>query len=132
MPKIFYKEDNELIPAIEFSDVQPIDFSPVIDESEYKSLIKMQYKCREKDGKEYFEEVRSDLVYSYTIEETITAEDVFFIETALEPVLLKLERGDWMTASYLMTNNVVVQSSLTQELYDEILNYINLYIQNNY
>jgi len=102
--------------------------NPLEIDAEY--LIKENYRKKEVDGCSYFEKIRAKLVIEYN-SGIKTAADIIDIEIRLESVTLKLKAGDWMTASFVMTNTSV-DGSLDQDLYDEILNYINDYITNNY
>jgi len=92
--------------------------------------IKDAYKKYENDGIIYFEEIRSKLVYDYK-QGNKTESDIYQIENILDPVILKITRGDWMTAKNEI-NSIVVAPPLDQSLYDEIFNYINNYIEENY
>jgi hypothetical protein len=102
--------------------------NPLEIDAEY--LIIEDYRKKEVDGCAYFEKIRAKLVIEYK-SGIKTAEEIIDIETRLESVTLKLKAGDWMTASFVMINTSV-DGSLDQDLYDEILNYINDYITNNY
>lgn len=131
MAKKFYKEDNEAIPAIVYQETAPAGFSEITDADEVKSRYIKLYEQREVDGKDYFDKMRSDLVYDYATGVKTDAE-IYEIETKLESVILKIKSGDWMTASAEMTNNVTVSGALTQALYDQILGEINNYVATNY
>ena len=118
---------------------EPFVWSETAPDSDYDDIttnefiierIKVGYKQYEKDGKDYFEEIRAKLVLLYQTQQK-TAVEIFIIESLLEQTINKIVRGDWMTASNALSN-VVVQEPLDQELYDEINNFIIDYIANNY
>ncbi len=130
MARNFYIEQDEDIPSVAFELEQPDGFVLLTNIDKLKELINSQYLQREEDGKDYFNDVRVDLVSKYS-SGSISLTDIFFIESKIEPVTLKIILGDWMTASYVLTNTVV-EGAFTQEFKDELLNYINTYIENNY
>jgi len=93
--------------------------------------IKISYQKYQNDGVEYFNEVRANLVLDYKTGVRTTS-DIFYIESKIESVTNKIMKGDWMTASYVMTNEVVFDTVLDEVFYNDILNYINNYIAENY
>ena len=96
----------------------------------YGDIIKGSYETFRKDGESYFDDIRVGLVLKYKAQE-LTADDIYEIESGLDSVITKILRGDWMSASFEM-GNVSVGGALTQEFYDELLNYINDYVADNY
>ena len=59
--KKYYKEKNELIPAIIFAKNAPDNYTEITDKNELKVLIMGGYKKKTLDGLEYFQEVRADI-----------------------------------------------------------------------
>jgi len=96
----------------------------------YSDIIKSNYEQRTIDGLDYFNDIRVGLVLQYQAQE-ITDLDIYDIEERLEKVIVKILRGDWLTASNEM-NNVVVAGSLQQSFVDELDSYILNYIAQNY
>tara|TARA_R110001632_G_scaffold169919_1_gene288965 strand:- start:45 stop:536 length:492 start_codon:yes stop_codon:yes gene_type:complete len=96
----------------------------------YGDIIKGSYETFRKDGESYFDDIRVGLVLKYKAQE-LNADDIYEIESGLDSVITKILRGDWMSASFEM-GHVSVGGALTQEFYDELLNYINNYVAENY
>jgi hypothetical protein len=94
------------------------------------AIIKERYEQFQKDGVEYFNDIRATLVIDYE-NNVLTANDVYEIETKLEPAISKILRGDWMTGQNEMIG-VTASGALTQTFLDDINNYINNYVTNNY
>jgi O-phosphoseryl-tRNA(Cys) synthetase len=130
MSRNFYIEQEEEIPAIVFELEAPSGFIPLTDSEKIKELISKQYSKREIDGREYFNSIRVKLVTDYS-EGIISLNEIFHIEEKIEPVTLKIILGDWMTASYILSNTTV-DSIFNQDFKNELVNYINDYILNNY
>jgi len=114
-----------------WSDTAPdSDYDDVTSNEALIGKIKSDYKKFEKDGKEYFEQIRADLVLLYKTGQKTNLE-IFGIESKLQQTIEKITRGDWMTASYEMSL-VIVEAPLDQSLFDEINLCITNYIANNY
>jgi len=96
-----------------------------------KEAIIEIYKQRERDGYEFFSSIRADLALSY-MDGDITQPDAAYIEAKLDSTKSKVLSGDWLTAQYEITNNVIVEGAFTQETYDLIKGYIDQYIIDNY
>jgi len=125
-------------------DVYKFFFTNNIDDSQLDLIIAQHdstttskeavieiYKKREIDGKEFFNSVRADLVLSY-LSGSISQSDAAFVEAKLDSTKSRVLSGDWLTAQYEITNNVVVEGVFTQETYDMIKGYIDTYILENY
>ena len=114
-----------------WSETQPeSDYDDVTTTDAVINHIKTNYQKFEKDGKEYFEEIRAKLVLLYQTGQK-TAIEIFQIENYLSNTIDKIIRGDWMTAENELSN-VVVVAPLDQTLYDEIMLHIQNYVANNY
>ncbi len=100
------------------------------DDLLYDAIIKGSYEDYQKDGQDYFNDIRVSLVLKYQAQE-LTADDIYEIESKLDSVITKILRGDWMSASFEM-GNVIIDGALTQDFFDEILNHINNYVAENY
>jgi hypothetical protein len=88
------------------------------------------YEIKEKDGKNYYNLKRSELVEKINKAE-ITEADAFTIDTKLKNVKDSLRSGDWITAQTYL-GGVVVEGPFTQSMKDEYNNEITDYINNNY
>jgi len=88
------------------------------------------YEIKEKDGKKYYNQKRSELVDKINKAE-ITSIDAFVIDTKLKDVKDSLRSGDWITAQTYLSG-VVVEGPFTQALKDEYDVEISEYITNNY
>lgn len=96
----------------------------------YTTLIKERYETFKKDGEDYFNDIRANLVIDYE-NNALTGADVYEIESKLEPVIAKVLRGDWMSGQNEMAG-LTASGALSQSLYDEIDTYISNYVTNNY
>ena len=123
--------ENEVKEPYVWSEIAPdSDYEDVTTTEAILSKIKRDYKTFEKHGNEYFEKIRADLVLLYKTGQKTDLE-IFGIEAKLQPVIEKIRRGDWLTASHEMTL-VVVVAPLDQSLFDDINIYITNYITDNY
>jgi hypothetical protein len=130
MARNFYIEEDEDIPSIYFGLEQPSGFVPLVDPVILARLIKKQYDEREIDGREYFNQIRVQLVSQYSSGQ-ISLTDIFHIEEIIEPVTLKIILGDWMTASFVLSQ-IVSDYIFTEEFKNQLQIYIGNYISNNY
>ena len=130
MPRKFYKEDNEIIPAIVYELTTPSGFTEITDNEELKRLYIGLYKQREIDGSSYFEDFRADLIMGI-IAGTHTDLEVFSLETHVKYLQDEIILGNWLTAQNINTN-LSLSGIYNQVMKDEIQNYIDTYISNNY
>ena len=93
-------------------------------------IIKEKYEIFKKDGEDYFNNIRTNLVIDFE-NNVLNEADIYEIEKKLDPVISKILRGDWMTSKNEM-DGLIVGGALSQTLYDEIYNYIINYITTNY
>ncbi len=91
---------------------------------------KIKYNQRIEDGKELSIQMMSELRLN-SINLNLPREVNKYIEEKLDLVKLNIDRGWWISAKEEM-EVVVVESYLTQDLYDRIMGYITEYIDNNY
>jgi len=101
-----------------------------LEGSDVISQIMESYCTKSKDGFEYYNMKRSELVYQIQTA-VLTSEDAFAIDTKLKNVKDSLLTGDWITAKNYL-DLVVVEGVFTQEMKDEYELEINDYITNNY
>ena len=80
MPRKFYKEDNEAIPAIKFELSQPAGFTEITDQAEIKELYLRQYHYRMLEGQEYVQDVTAD-TYIKALNGLYTDVEAFHIES---------------------------------------------------
>ena len=130
MPRKFYKEDNESIPAIVYELTTPLGFTEITDNAELKSLYIGLYRQREIDGSNYFEDFRANLIMDI-ISGTYTDLEVFSLETYIKYLQDEIILGNWLTAQNINTN-LSLSGIYDQAMKDEIQNYIDTYILNNY
>lgn len=102
--------------------------------------IKYTYSIRSLDGGAYYNDVRANLSIQFS-EGNLTIEKAFYIENKLLKVKNFLISGDWATAQFEITNNVVengvvssedILNGYTQQFHDDIKNYIDNYVSQNY
>ena len=126
----FYKEDNQSIPAIVYELSNPSGYTEITDNSELKRLYIGLYKQREIDGLNYFEDFRAGLVMDI-ISGTYTDLEVFSLETHIKYLQDEIILGNWLTAQNINSNLSLI-GIYNQTMKDEIQNYIDNYILNNY
>lgn len=88
------------------------------------------YDVKEKDGREYYNKKRSELVLDI-VTAVRTEVEAFEIDTKLKNVKDSLLTGDWKTAKTYLSLTVV-EGAYTQELKDEYNSEIQEYINANY
>ena len=126
----FYKEDNESIPAIVYELSNPSGYTEITDNSELKRLYIGLYKQREIDGLNYFEDFRADLIMKI-MAGTYTNLEVFALETHIKYLQDEIILGNWLTSQNINLN-LSLSGIYDQVMKDEIQNYIDTYITNNY
>lgn len=130
MSRKFYIEDNEAIPSIVFENSAPIGFTEIIDQNKLKELYQLKYNERTKDGHDYYNSLRTDL-YLDIVNGTVTDTDAFLLENHVKNLKDELISGNWLTAQYV-NSNLALSGIYNQVMKDEIQNYIDNYVLNNY
>jgi len=130
MSRKFYKEEGEQIPAIDYSESQPTGYVLITEESELKRLYIGLYKQRQIDGTNYFEDFRADLIMKI-IDGTYTSLEVFSLENHIKYLQDEIILGNWLTSQNINTN-LSLSGIYDQIMKDEIQNYIDDYVLNNY
>jgi len=142
MAKKFYKEDNDPIPSIIYSEVQPSvnldgnSYTEITDENELNDLYFKLDKKRIKDGKEYASRFKVDVFGVKYRSGIVTDQNIDYLYNKLAQLLIRLEDGSWNSAKYFLENtlNTITQSDIdngyTQEIHDKILNDITTYLDN--
>ena len=92
--------------------------------------LMVSYEQKEKDGHNYYNQKRSELVESI-ITAVRTEAEAFQIDTKLKNVKDSLLTGDWKTAKTYL-ESTVVEGAYTQDLKDEYALEIQEYINANY
>ena len=130
MPRKFYKEDNEAIPAIKFELSQPVVFTEITDQAEIKELYLRQYQYRILDGQEYVQDFTAD-TYIKVINGIYTDVEAFQLEAHIKDLYQELNNGWWLTAQNTNTN-LALLGIYNQILKDEIQAKFDLYVSENY
>ena len=140
--KRFYKEENEPIPEIIYSENQPAtnsegnDYTLITDEEELNALYYKLNSKMKNDGEEYaasFKVVTFGQAYRDGL---ITASSVDYLYTKLSGLIIRLNDGNWDAALYHLQNslNTITQEDIdngyTQEIHDQIETDFNNYINN--
>jgi hypothetical protein len=128
--KSFYKELNESIPAIVYSDTLPNGFVLITDIEELKYLYMGLYEGRSNDGFSYFEDFRGDLIIKH-VQGVYTYAQINDLEIHVKLVQDELILGNWLTAQSA-NQNLSLSGIYNQTMKDEISDYINSYILENY
>ena len=130
MPKKFYKEDNEAIPAILYQDSQPVGFTEITDPLELTDLYIKKYKQQKKDGEDYYLSFQASL-YLDVINGVYTDIEVFTFESYTKELSNDIRLGQWLTAQDTCTN-LALSGIFTQSKKDEIQLDIDNYVSDNY
>lgn len=130
MSRKFYKENIENLPAIDYANTSPIGFTEITDATELKRLYIGLYKQREIDGMNYFEDFRAGLMMDI-LSGIYTIQEVFELENHIKNLQSEIIAGSWLTAQ-TTNSNLTLLGIYTQEMKDEIQDYINNYIEANY
>ncbi len=130
MPRKFYTEDNEAIPAIKFELTQPIGFTEITDSAEIKELYLRQYQYRILDGQEYVQDFTAN-TYIKVINGIYTDQEAFQLEAHIKDLYQELNNGWWLTAQNTNTN-LELLGIYDQILKDEIQAKFDLYVSENY
>jgi len=140
--KRFYKEQNQSIPEIIYSETQPEtnsegnDYTLITDEEELNALYYKLNSKMKNDGQEYaasFKVVTFGQAYRDGL---ITASNVDYLYTKLSGLIIRLNDGNWDAALYYLQNslNIITQEDIengyTQEIHDQIETDFNNYINN--
>ena len=134
MEKKFYKEDNEPIPSIVYSETQPVGFSEITDQAKLSELYLKLNNNMKQLGRDY---VSSFKVSSFGLlyrDGTLTDANINYLYNKLTQLLLRLEDGNFDSAKFLLQNelNTITQDDIdngyTQAIHDQILNDINNYL----
>lgn len=127
MSRKFYKEENEIIPAIKYSDVQPSGYIEVIEENELNQLYVERLRGMRIFGLEYIESFSVEKFGSNYRDGILTAENVDYILNRLSHVILLLSQGFIEQSVWNLQNkiNVITQTDIdngyTQIIHDEII-----------
>jgi hypothetical protein len=130
MARKFYIEDNEAIPSIAFENSEPIGFTEITDQNKLKELYQLKYNERTQDGHDYYNGLRTDL-YLDIVNGIVTDTDAFLLEIHVKGLKDELLSGNWLTAQYV-NSNLALSGIYDQTMKDEIQNYIDNYVLNNY
>jgi hypothetical protein len=134
MEKKFYKEDNEPIPSIVYSETQPVGYSEITDQAKLSELYLKLNNNMKQLGRDY---VSSFKVSSFGLlyrDGTLTDANINYLYNKLTQLLLRLEDGNFDSAKFLLENelNTITQDDIdngyTQAIHDQILNDITNYL----
>jgi len=95
-----------------------------------KKQIMSIYSKHESNGKDYFDEMRADLVLAHK-QAIYTFEQIIEIDNKMKEVKALLRSGDWASALDI-ANKITPAGALTQDYLTKVQTDINTYIQNNY
>ncbi len=130
MPRKFYIEDNQSIPAIKFSLTQPEGFTEITDLDEIRRLYVLEYNKRMLDGGDYVIRFTADR-YIDVLNGIYTEQQAFDLESHTKDLFNELNNGLWLTAKNTNTN-LSISGIYTQLMKDQIQLDIDNYISENY
>ena len=140
MERKFYKEDNQAIPEIIYSETQPPvnsdgnSYTEITDQNELDDLYFKLNKKLIKDGKDYVSRFKVENFSVKYREGLITDQNVDYLYNKLSQLLIRLEDGSWKAALFYLNNhlNTITQTDIdngyTQEIHDKFINDINNYL----
>ena len=130
MPRKFYKENDEQIPAIVFELESPVGFTEITEQEEIKTLYILQYQYRIADGKKFVLDFTAD-VYIDVLNGVYSDIEAFELEAHIKDLYNELNNGLWLTAKNT-NSNLEILGIYTQELKDEIQAILDAYVFENY
>jgi hypothetical protein len=130
MPRKFYKEDGEQIPAIVFELDAPVGFTEITEQEEIKTLYILQYQYRIADGKKFVLDFTAD-VYIDVLNGLYSEMEAFQLEAHIKELYNELNNGLWLTAKNT-NSNLEILGIYTQQLKDEIQATLDAYVFENY
>jgi hypothetical protein len=130
MPRKFYKENGEQIPAIVFELDAPVGFTEITEQDEIKTLYILQYQYRIQDGQKFVLDFTAD-VYIDVLNGVYSDIEAFELEAHIKELYNELNNGLWLTAKNT-NSNLEVLGVYTQELKDEIQAILDAYVFANY
>ena len=130
MSKKYYIEQNELIPAIIFADVQPVGYSLITDYDERVRLHTNRYKMNEEDGIAYFHKFQAKM-YIKIVDGVYTPTEVIALQNYLKTISDEIREGSWLTAQATLPS-IPLSGIFDQVMKDEIQLDINNYVAENY
>ncbi len=134
--KKFYKENNESIPEIIYSDTQPPvnadgnSYFVITDQEELDVLYYKQNKKRKDEGKIYVGKFKVKVFGVAYRDEVLNADNISYLYHKLWQLLIRLEDGNFDSAIHLLENelNVITQEDIdngyTQSIHDKLLSEI--------
>lgn len=130
MARKFYSEDGQAIPAIKYAESKPDGYTLITDQVQIHNLTINRYELRASDGVNYYNNFRTDL-YIDIMNNIYTESQVFELENHLKNLGIEIVSGNWLTAKNTILN-LSILGIFTQIMKDDILNFIDEYILNNY
>ena len=130
MPRKFYKEDGEQIPAIVFELDAPVGFTEITEQEEIKTLYILQYQYRIADGKKFVLDFTAD-IYIDVLNGVYSDIEAFQLEAHIKELYSELNNGLWLTAKNT-NSNLEILGIYTQQLKDEIQATLDAYVFENY
>ena len=128
--KKFYKENNQSLPAILFTDVIPSGFTEITNASEIRDLYIKQYKERKEDGENYYTETQAEL-YIDILNGVYTSVQVFEFEDHTSDLSKQIRTGNWLTAQSVV-DALPISGIFDATKKAEIKSYIDDYVLLNY
>lgn len=128
--KKFYKENNQSLPAILFTDVIPSGFTEITNASEIRDLYIKQYKERKEDGENYYTETQAEL-YIDILNGVYTSVQVFEFEDHTSDLSKQIRTGNWLTAQSVV-DALPISGIFDATKKSEIKSYIDDYVLLNY
>jgi len=128
--KKFYKENNQSLPAILFTDVIPSGFTEITNASEIRDLYIKQYKERKEDGENYYTETQAEL-YIDILDGVYTSVQVFEFEDHTSDLSKQIRTGNWLTAQSVV-DALPISGIFDATKKAEIKSYIDDYVLLNY
>jgi len=134
MEKKFYKEDNEPIPSIVYSETQPVGFSEITDQTELSELYLKLNNKRSNWGKDYISSFKVENFGENYRDGNLSDSNIYYLYQKLALLIAVIEDGNIDCALFILNNeiNTITQTDIdngyTQEIHDSIVNDLTNYL----
>jgi hypothetical protein len=126
----FYKENNEVRPAVKFAESLPVGFTEITDIEEVKTLYILQYTYRINDGQNFVLDYTANM-YINVVNGVYSDIEVFELESHIKDIYDQLNNGFWLTAQNT-NQNLSLIGIYTDVMKADIQNILDTYVSENY
>jgi hypothetical protein len=140
MSKKFYKEDNENIPSIVYSETQPPvnsdgnSYSEITDQNQLDDLFFKLNNKRSNWGKDYISSFKVENFGENYRDGNLSDSNIYYLYQKLALLIAVIKDGNIDCALFILNNeiNTITQADIdngyTQEIHDSIVNDLTNYL----